>query len=121
MRNRLTNTFAPNYPITSSWLYSPRENKGEIIVSACVIRFCSCFRTDCTCFMHSCCLFVAQNVETLDRQGFLFFVSANRYFSNTQQVSTNHFKQYSTIRFCVLLLVFMITIKRQQTEFTANN
>ncbi len=44
-------------------------------------------------------------------------VSANRYFNYTQQVSTHHFKQYPAICF----LVFMITIKRQQTEFTANN
>ena len=31
--------------------------------------------------MHSCCLFVAQNHETLDRQGFLIFVLESNYLS----------------------------------------
>ena len=64
-----------------------------------------------------CTLIVPPYHRSLAIYDLRYNVSANRYFNYTQQVSTHHFKQYPAICF----LVFMITIKRQQTEFTANN
>ena len=45
--------------------------------------------------------------ESIDNKGNLDFVSGNRYFNYTQQVSTHHFKQYPAIYLFDELIVFL--------------
>lgn len=45
--------------------------------------------------------------ESIDNKGNLDFVSGNRYFNYTQQVSTHHFKQYPAIYLFDELIAFL--------------